>query len=705
MLRRTLAGVTVLVTALSITGASADAPVPELGVVNPEVAKVVSGDCVEESVFDVNYTDSIYGNPNQVRPAWFAENCSRLKIVFGPILMKPGQNDVLIQPVTFEKPLFDGYITRFKPDMVTATGEAPPVKDAHLHHGTWLNPGQFGSGGEFIDVAGQQIPNPGRSYGRGPWIASGEEKTVVIWPEGYDLKVKATDAWLFLHMIHNATAQAYPVWVTYDIDFIPADVAEAPREYTSTDTSLPSEGLPNIINTEGIWLDVGDCSWSDKCEKDAFNPIFNIQRGFGKGAWNSDSYALEGACVFPRENCAQINTLAEVSAQQGEDIGVTYDEITINKDGTLVMMGGHLHNGGLRDDVYLVRDGEAELIHISDAYYFDHNFDPYNADLTELATNPDANLVGADPVSWDFVMTGVTADVGWKVNVNAGDKIRLEGIYDSDIASWYEQMGIVMAWFAPADTPLLNGGTLGQVGVDIFDPNVEQHLGVNTVAIQPGTMPDFDLPGEDAGDCTNSSTTLCVRGQMTHPRIPGSGEHWSCNPTCRDVASQAQDGPALSDIPMVGFGYGPTDMGVIEFAGVPTVKVGETVTFWNLDTADYMWHTVTRCADPCTGSTSASYPVADGAYDDLLTNGVTTEEMTLTTILGDEVVVPAGSDIDYLLDHVGPDPMDFDSGQVGYGTGANNKLSWDFTPTRPGTFTFYCRIHPPMRGAIRVLPA
>ena len=30
-------------------------------------------------------------------------------------------------------------------------------------------------------------------------------------------------------------------------------------------------------------------------------------------------------------------------------------------------------------------------------------------------------------------------------------------------------------------------------------------------------------------------------------------------------------------------------------------------------------------------------------------------------------------------------------------------LYWDFTPTRTGTYTFFCRIHPSMRGAIRVV--
>jgi plastocyanin len=65
--------------------------------------------------------------------------------------------------------------------------------------------------------------------------------------------------------------------------------------------------------------------------------------------------------------------------------------------------------------------------------------------------------------------------------------------------------------------------------------------------------------------------------------------------------------------------------------------------------------------------------------------------------------------------------MDFDSTEIGYGLffspasgqlGDEDKsteetiqdgLYWDFKPTKPGDYTFFCRIHPSMRGAIRVV--
>src|SRR5688572_224779 len=81
--------------------------------------------------------------------------CKRMRFSYGPIAVYPGKNDVLIGPVTIEKPNIDGYITRFKPNLVRADGSVPPVEQVHLHHGTWLSLQE--------------------DYGSGPFFAAGEE--------------------------------------------------------------------------------------------------------------------------------------------------------------------------------------------------------------------------------------------------------------------------------------------------------------------------------------------------------------------------------------------------------------------------------------------------------------------------------------------------------------------------------------------------
>jgi len=32
-----------------------------------------------------------------------------------------------------------------------------------------------------------------------------------------------------------------------------------------------------------------------------------------------------------------------------------------------------------------------------------------------------------------------------------------------------------------------------------------------------------------------------------------------------------------------------------------------------------------------------------------------------------------------------------------------NGVAWTFTPTRDGVYTFFCRVHPGMRGAFKVV--
>ena len=110
---------------------------------------------------------------------------------------------------------------------------------------------------------------------------------------------------------------------------------------------------------------------------------------------------------------------------------------------------------------------------------------------------------------------------------------------------------------------------------------------------------------------------------------------------------------------------------------VPTVTQGQTVTFTNQDAphsdvgflnplspyGKAVFHTVTSCQNPCGLDTGISYPLAQG--------GAT-----------------------------------FDSGQLGLGNHPpqSGYVSWS-TPKglKPGLYTYYCRIHPFMRGVFRVI--
>lgn len=709
-----------LAAATSLSGSVAQAederrlPVNDPGAAGKIVAL---NDCTPESEYDT--------------PNYYGDKCRRLRVVFGPIVVNPGKNDVLIQPVTFEKPMWDGYMTRFKPGLFTYDGFTPPVEDLHLHHGTWLNPGYFGGGGESYGP----VPNPGRSYGWGPWLATGEEKTIVFNPYRYGLKIKGSDAWMFLHMVHSAVTTPTVVWVSYDIDYVAAEDAEV----------VQPDGKPLITNTKGIWLDVGGGgNWSDgKPNDDPFpnNPVYNVNAGFGSDSTGTvNEYKLPASeakvyglndgsvdrnlrvCAWPDQNCARENSEGKPSRNQGNDVSAAVEgwerTVTAEMDGTIVVMGGHLHMGGINDTVSLVRDLKlpdgskksfSKVVHVSDGYYW--NWDS-------------SDKVGAPPISWDVSMTGVSADIGWKLRVRAGDRIRLNAVYDSDIGSWLENMGIVMAWVAPGDESGIDpfrgctatgSGTLIDCKVEINNgllpekfPGTEPRAAVPTdnPAFPGSTLADWDysvarpeaapgwaVPGSQLPTCQPGPNTLCTRGQVTHGHVESSGNHDGCRgDECSDALLQAAraagPGKFINEIHMAGFVYSDGDFGSIGLTGIPRVKLGDTITFYNEDMAMAVPHTATACRYPCTGPVSTNYPIPDAAIPVIATPN-TGDDPSFT------VAAPSGSKA--------LDAMDFDTTEIGFHLGAAQRATYELKATRTGVYTYFCRIHPFMRGVFEVV--
>jgi plastocyanin len=96
----------------------------------------------------------------------------------------------------------------------------------------------------------------------------------------------------------------------------------------------------------------------------------------------------------------------------------------------------------------------------------------------------------------------------------------------------------------------------------------------------------------------------------------------------------------------------------------PTIRPGGRLKFVNRDARRGIMHSITSCKAPCNRTTGIAYPIANG-------------------------------------------PVRFDSGNLGFGpagiTAAANRATWR-TPRNldPGTYTYFCKIHPFMRGAFRV---
>lgn len=470
-----------------------------------------------------------------------------LRYSYGPLHVPAGGNLILIGPVTIEKPAYDGYVTRFQPDLVRADGSVPPVDVIHLHHGVWLN----------MSASDPTAPSyPERI------AASGEEKTILELPEGYGYPVKGTDVWAINHMLHNQTPVPDTVWITYEIDYVPADSALG-------QTMKPAYPL---------WMDVRNPS--------AY-PVFDVKRG--SGGDGEFTYPDEASNPYPGE------------ARPRNEWTVTSDALRGASEGILVWAGGHVHPGGLHTDLELERPGQPEPVPLfrSDAEYFDPN----------------------GPVSWDMAMTVTPAD--WRAGIRAGDTLRMSATYETEIASWYESMGIMIAMVAPG----------------------------------PGGPDPFASP-------------LPTTGEPTHGPLPenaNKGGEETGQPDPRTLP----DGQTLDRrVGIFGFNYTPGNLGGPGPFGLPpVVQRGQPIRFDNADAAAQVFHTITACKPPCTASTGISYPLANGEPD-------------------------------------------FDSGELGYGpsyrgepfTAAKNdhRYTLETDGLDAGTYTYFCRVHPYMRGAFRV---
>jgi hypothetical protein len=220
-------------------------------------------------------------------------------------------------------------------------------------------------------------------------------------------------------------------------------------------------------------------------------------------------------------------------------------------------------------------------------------------------------------------------------------------------------MGIVVAYMTP-DNP---NGTPNAPGVDPFTAPVD-----NSDRCDSGGLLAKD-PTTGAPD-----PTLCPNGLWETHGTYAENTHFT-GPT-PGATINAPDGPSVTNIGIGDFQYTPGDLTTIGTTGIPTVKLGTDLTFTNLDTGIDAWHTITSCAYPCIGETGSDFPVSNGQ-----------------TSTGQQV--------------------DFDSGQLGYGvptiSGVKNDAQWSIPITASNGYqagevvTFYCRIHPGMRGAFKIV--
>jgi plastocyanin len=191
--------------------------------------------------------------------------------------------------------------------------------------------------------------------------------------------------------------------------------------------------------------------------------------------------------------------------------------------------------------------------------------------------------------------------------------------------------------------------------------DTEQALAYEAMGIMVVWMAD----GE-AGPDPFETPVAADEGQVTHGHLAENDNHGGDPNIFDGDVSALPSGQQVSTIPIEDFAYQYGDLSEGE-AEVPTVPQGQSIEFDNTydnERANGIWHTITACLAPCSGATGISYPLANS-------------------------------------------PTVFDSGELGTGGEPTaNRVTWS-TPANldPGTYTYFCRIHPFMRGAFRVTPS
>jgi hypothetical protein len=404
-----------------------------------------------------------------------------------------------------------------------------------------------------------------------------------------------------------------------------------------------------------------------------------VQRGYG----------TDGRCTWPKQKCAAFDPYGNQIVGQGKPgnglgtdlrlpkAGASFGAIRRFTGGTLIGIGGHLHPGGIENQIDLVRPG-GENVTVREPYQVSttrttcakrrhhrcvrkkrrvvtvtrYREVTKHVDTTRIYngrahywSHTDQTKDGGPPTSWDFSME-VQGLPYWGVQVKPGDILRSNAMYDTRTLASYEDMGIAVALLAP-NTP---DGKPTAPGVDAFQAERDPS------------------PNCKSGPAINGE--ICDIGRVTHGHYPENGNYggpsgsWTAKP-----------GPLTDQVAIANFQYAPGDLTTESTTGLPEVRLGTDLSFINAEGLG-IYHTITTCKFPCLGQTGSAFPLADGAASD-------------------------------------GRPLDFDSSELGIGApyvgATSQKLDWRLPVTsrsgfKPGeVVTYYCRIHPFMRGAFQVV--
>ena len=274
----------------------------------------------------------------------------------------------------------DGWIVGIRPNLEYANGKTPGVDVIHLHHAVWLN------------LSAPDTTDPGlpRALLRG---RRREDEPEV--PAGLRLRVQ--DDRPLAPQLHAPQPHAEA-----------ATRCGSPT--TSTSSPRPSPAAKDIKPARPIWMDV---------QNGETYPVFDVPRGGGHN----------GEYTYPDD------------AKDPYNGGPAKNVWTVDQDGTLLATAGHVHPGGLRDDLWLQRDGA--VVPDRPARSPAPPTPCTSSRRCRTTTSPPDRSRGTSrcrrrPTTGACRCTRATSS-------------SITATYDSKLASWYEGMGIMVVWMADGD--------------------------------------------------------------------------------------------------------------------------------------------------------------------------------------------------------------------------------------------------------------
>lgn len=252
---------------------------------------------------------------------------------------------------------------------------------------------------------------------------------------------------------------------------------------------------------------------------------------------------------------------------------------------------------------------------------------------------------GAFPFSEEYQM-GATKP-GWRAPIREGDRITQFSPYANDLYASYEAMSFAGLYVDREQVPAPRGAE-----------------GCTLENTAPVVLEGDPWGGDPLETVVNRNWD---NDPTDHCGIPG----W---PVCEPVLPEFGAGIDTNVIHIANFLYLPGDQTLTGEVGQPIrVTAGDTVRVINEDAGAGIRHTVTSCKFPCNGKYVANYPHPDGDFD--------------SGKLGNLDPIDGG-----IIDT---------NGNLADDTVPVWEL--DTTGLEPGYYTYYCRIHPWMRGTIEVV--